>query len=113
MWASAMRVEVLSLALVVGACTWAFRYLPLRAALHQIRPDGPLGRFFAATGPAVIATLFVAETMPFLHGPLGPLVAGSATVIAIFVWRKSVVLATLAGSLSYGIAVAVLAAKGM
>jgi branched-subunit amino acid transport protein len=106
-----MRSEVLILALIVGACTWAFRYLPLRADLSDLPPDGPLARFLGATGPAAIATLFVAEVMPLLRLPLTglvPLGMGVAAVVAVFVWRKSAVLATLAGSLAYGIAFALI-----
>ena len=106
-----MRSEVLILALIVGACTWGFRYLPLRADLQDLKPDGALARFLAATGPAAIATLFVAEVMPLLKLPLTglvPLVAGVAAVVGVFVWRKSAVLATLAGSLAYGMAFALL-----
>jgi branched-subunit amino acid transport protein len=106
-----MRSEVLILALIVGACTWAFRYLPLRADLRDLPPDGPWARFLGATGPAAIATLFVAEVMPLLRPPLTglvPLGMGVAAVVAVFVWRKSAVLATLAGSLAYGIAFALL-----
>ena len=106
-----MRSEVLILALIVGACTWAFRFFPLRADLKDLPPDGPLARFLAATGPAAIATLFVAEVMPLLKLPLTglvPLAAGVAAVVGVFLWRKSAVLATLAGSLAYGIAFALL-----
>lgn len=102
-----MRTEVLLLALIVGACTWGFRYLPLRADLRDMPPDGPLARFLAATGPAAIATLFVAEVLPLLRAPLGdqaPLAAGLVAVLAVFAWRRSVVLATLAGAAAFGLA---------
>jgi len=35
-----------------------------------------------------------------------PLAVGVATVVVVFRWRRSVVLATLAGSLAYGVAFA-------
>ena len=60
-----MPSDAILLAVIVGACTWGFRYLPLRAGLHAIAPGGPLGRFLAATGPAAIATLFVAAALPY------------------------------------------------
>ena len=104
-----MRAEVLALALIVGACTWALRYVPLRFDLRAMKPDGALARFLAATGPAAIATLFVAEVMPMLQAPIttqGPLVAGVLAVTSVFVWRKSVVAATLAGAFAYGAVVA-------
>jgi branched-subunit amino acid transport protein len=100
-----MRDDVLTLALSVGALTWAFRYLPLRMSLQSVRPGSALGRFLAATGTAAIATLFVAEALPYLRaGPTEwlPLAAGLATVTAVYLWRKSVVLATLAGSAMFG-----------
>ncbi len=100
-----MRVEVLILALSVGALTWAFRALPLRTALHAVRPDTVMGRFLAATGPAAIATLFVAEVLPYVRAASAghvPLIAGVAAVLAVYLWRRSVVLATLAGSVMFG-----------
>ena len=104
-----MRGDVLTLALIVGAFTWAFRYLPLRADLTDLNPKGPLARFLAATGPAAIATLFVAEVIALLPAPLASqssLVIGTLTVVSVFAWRRSVVLATLAGSAAYGLVVA-------
>lgn len=105
-----MRFEVLVLVLIVGAFTWAFRYFPLRATQGDIRPDGLLGRFLAATGPAAIAALFVAEVMPFVQMPVTqqlPLAMGIAAVVAVFAWRRSVVLATIAGSFAFGVVWAV------
>jgi branched-subunit amino acid transport protein len=102
-----MRAEVLTLALAVGALTWAFRYLPMRTALHAVKPDTMIGRFLAATGPAAIATLLVAELLPYLRGAMGgqlPLVAGISAVLVVFYWQRSVVPATLAGSAVYGLA---------
>ena len=102
-----MRAEVLTLALAVGALTWAFRYLPLRMSLHAVRPDTALGRFLAATGPAAIATLFVAAVLPYVGGESGvqvPLIAGVAAVLGVYFWRKSVVSATLAGAVMFGVA---------
>ena len=104
-----MRSEVLILALIVGACTWAFRYMPLRMDLSRLKPDSRLGRFLAATGPAAIGTLFVAEVLPFLRVPLadqGPLLAGLTSVLVVFYWRRSAVLATMAGSLAFGLVTA-------
>lgn len=102
-----MRPEVLTLALAVGALTWAFRYLPMRTGLHAVRPDTVIGRFLAATGPAAIATLLAAELLPYLWVALTgqvPLVAGIAAVLAVFRWQRAVVPATLAGSALFGLA---------
>lgn len=101
-----MRLEILALALIVGVCTWAFRFFPTKADLSGMKPDGILARFLASTGPAAIATLFVASLIPMVKAgaPL-PLIAGTAAVLAVYAARHSVVLATLAGSVGYGLAV--------
>lgn len=101
-----MRAEILTLALIVGACTWAFRYFPTKANLSAIAPDGLLSRFLAATGPAAIATLFVASALPMLGGGAKlPLICGVAAVVAVYAIMRSVVGATLAGSAAYGLVV--------
>lgn len=102
-----MSGEVLVLALIVGAANWGFRYLPIRFGLGSGAEGGLLARFLAAVGPAAIATLFVASSLPFLQGGavLAPL-AGTAGVVAVWFWRRSVVLATLAGACAYAAAVA-------
>ena len=99
-----MRAEILILALVVGACTWAFRFFPTRADLSALPAGGRLSRFLAATGPAAIATLFTASALPLLQSgaPL-PLLAGTAAVLGLFALTRSAVSATLAGGLTYGL----------
>lgn len=100
-----MRPELLALACAVGLATWLFRFAPTKLSLAKTNPDGALRRFFAATGPAAIATLFTASILPMLSesaGPKLPLVLGTAAVLATFAVRRSVVLATLAGALAYG-----------
>ena len=101
-----MRLEILTLALIVGACTWAFRFFPTKADLSTIKPDGILARFLASTGPAAIATLFVASSLPMVKGgvPL-PLACGTLAVLLAYGVLRSVVVATLAGSVAYGLAV--------
>ena len=102
-----MRWEVLVLALVVGAANWGFRYLPIRFGLGSGAEGGALARFLAAVGPAAIATLFVASALPFVQGGavLAPAM-GTLGVVAVFLWRRSVVLATLAGAVAYAAGVA-------
>ena len=97
-----MSGEVLLLALLVGAANWGFRTLPIRFGLGGGVEGGLLARFLAAVGPAAIATLFVASSLPFLRegAVLAPL-AGTVAVVAVWLWRRSVVLATLAGALAY------------
>lgn len=97
-----MRLEVLVLALVVGAANWGFRYLPIRFGLGSGAEGGVLARFLAAVGPAAIATLFVASALPFVAaGAVLAPALGTAAVLAVWVWRRSVVLATLAGAVAY------------
>ena len=101
-----MWSEAVVLSLIVGACTWGFRYLPLRLGLQNLAPGGAIGRFLAATGPAAIATLLAAELLPRLRAadshPL-PLGLGLLAVLAVFFWRRSAVLATIAGAVTYGV----------
>lgn len=101
-----MRAEILTLALLVGVFTWAFRFFPTRADLSALPQGGPLSRFLAATGPAAIATLFTASALPYLQGGLPlPLILGTFAVLAIFAASRSVVGATMAGSAAYGFGV--------
>ena len=98
-----MRGEVWALIFIVGLCTWAFRYFPTRLDLTNLPKTGALARFLASTGPAAIATLFVASILPLMaQGIPLPLVAGVAAVLAVYGGSKSVVGATLAGSAAYG-----------
>lgn len=100
-----MNTDLLLIAVIAGAFTWAFRVLPTRMDFGDIQPEGPLRRFLGATGPAAIATLFVASILPELRGaeslPL-PLIAGVGMVLILWVWRRSVVLSTLGGAAAYG-----------
>lgn len=101
-----MRVEVLALAVIVGLANYAFRYGPVAARLGEGQA-GRMARFLAATGPAAIATLVVASVLPLVAGERLALVAGVGAVLVAWLWRRSVVLATLAGAVAYGVAFAV------
>ena len=93
-----MRSEILTLALLVGLCNWAFRVFPTLADLSTLPPDGILARFLAATGPAAITTLFVASVMPWLQGgQVVPMAFGTVAILGVYVASRSVVAATLAG----------------
>ncbi len=96
-----MSAEVLTLAVIVGVFNYLFRYFPLRMRL-QTADTGPMARFLSSTGPAAIATLAVASGLPLLQAQALPVVGGVAAVCGVFLWRKSVVMATMAGSLVYG-----------
>lgn len=102
-----MRGDVLELALIAGVLTYLWRFLPLRANLSKMEPHGFLARFLAATGPAAIATLFVAEMLPMLHATFpqqGRAFVGVVGVLLAYGWRRSVVFATLAGAVACGVA---------
>lgn len=101
-----MRIEVLALALIVGVANYAFRYGPVAARLGEGQA-GRMARFLAATGPAAIATLVVASALPLVGTDPLPLLAGVLAVLGLWVWRRSVVLATLAGAVAYGAVFAV------
>jgi branched-subunit amino acid transport protein len=101
-----MNGDLLVLALLAGAANWAFRFLPTKLSLKGMPETGPLARFLAATGPAAIGTLFVAALLPSLSRlPEGfaPLFGGIATVLAVFWLSRSVIAATLCGSVAFGI----------
>jgi Branched-chain amino acid transport protein (AzlD) len=103
-----MTWELLSLALLAGAANWAFRVLPTMARTDRLAPGGWAERFLAATGPAAIATLFVAALLPMVVADLrgvAPVLVGVAAVLATYLARRSVVLATLAGALAHGLVV--------
>jgi branched-subunit amino acid transport protein len=100
-----MNGELLTLALLAGAATWAFRVLPTLARTERLTPGGWMERFLAATGPAAIATLFVSAVLPMVNQPLVPLALGVGGVVVAFLATRSVVVATLAGALAHGLAV--------
>lgn len=103
-----MSWELLTVAILAGAANWAFRALPIMARMDRMAVGGWLGRFLSATGPAAIATLFVASILPALTPDLVrllPVVLGTAAVLASWVLRRSVVLATLAGAVVHGVTV--------
>lgn len=103
-----MNTELLTVALMAGVANWMFRALPVVARMDRMAAGGWLGRFLSATGPAAIATLFVASILPALSSDLArlvPVVAGTAAVLAGWFARRSVVLATLAGAIAHGLAV--------
>lgn len=103
-----MSWELLTVALIAGAANWAFRALPILLHADRMAAGGRLGRFLSATGPAAIATLFVASILPSLSLDLPrllPVVTGTLAVLATWFARRSVVLATLAGAAAHGLTV--------
>lgn len=102
-----MNWDLLTVALLAGAANWAFRALPVITRSDRMAAGGWLERFLSATGPAAIATLFVAAILPALTPDLRalmPVIVGTLAVLATYAARRSVVLATLAGALAHGLA---------
>lgn len=105
-----MNTALVLLALMAGAANWMFRALPTILMKSGPREGGLLSAFLAATGPAAIATLFVASVLPMIGPGLAanlPLLAGSAATIAAFLPRRSVVAATLCGAVAFGLVASV------
>lgn len=103
-----MNGDLVLMAVLAGAANWAFRALPTMLMRHETQPGGLMARFLAATGPAAIATLFVASVLPQLWPmprDLLPLALGTAATVLAFWPRRSVVAGTLAGAVAYGAAV--------
>lgn len=103
-----MNWELFAVACLAGAANWAFRAGPILARSDRMAAHGWLERFLSATGPAAIATLFVASILPAISPDLPrllPVVAGTLAVLGIWLLRRSVVMATLAGALVHGLAV--------
>lgn len=104
-----MNWDLLTVALLAGAANWAFRALPVIARTDRLAAGGWLERFLSATGPAAIATLFVAAILPALSPDLrqlAPVLSGTLAVLSVyFLAGRSVVLATLAGAFAHGAAV--------
>ncbi len=102
-----MNTDLLIVALLAGLANYAFRVLPTGMGISALPQTGPLARFLEATGPAAIATLFVASILPALSlipRDMATLAIGTASVICVFLVSRSVVAATLTGSVAYGLA---------
>lgn len=103
-----MTWDLMTVAILTGAANWAFRALPVIARTDRLAAGGWLERFLSATGPAAIATLFVASILPTLGLDLArllPAVIGTLAVLAVWFIRRSVVLSTLCGALAHGLTV--------
>jgi hypothetical protein len=103
-----MNWELLTVAVLAGAANWLFRVIPTLARTDRFAPGGLLERFLSATGPAAIATLFVAAILPALTPDLWsllPVTLGTVAVVVVWLATRSVVAATLAGAVTNGLAV--------
>lgn len=102
-----MNADLVLVAVLAGAANWAFRALPTILLRREPQPGGLAARFLAATGPAAIATLFVASILPQVWPEPRdtiPLLAGSVATVLAFWPRRSVVAGTLVGAAAYGLA---------
>jgi branched-subunit amino acid transport protein len=107
-----MNWELMTVAILAGAANWAFRALPILVRADKLSAGGTLERFLSATGPAAIATLFVAAILPAASKDvvrLMPEIAGVIAVLAVFRGSQSVAFATLAGAFAHGMTVWMLA----
>jgi len=71
----------------------------------RMAAGGWLERFLSATGPAAIATLFIASILPAVVPDLArlmPLITGTLAVLGGYFATRSVALATLAGAIVHG-----------
>jgi hypothetical protein len=103
-----MSWELLAVACMAGVANWCFRALPILARTGRATAGGWMGRFLSSTGPAAIGTLFFAAILPSLSPDLArllPVITGTLAVLGVYVARKSVVLATLAGAFAHGLTV--------
>jgi hypothetical protein len=107
-----MNNPLFLMCLVVGIATYAFRFGPTKLNLKDLPESSLLSRFLVSTGPAAIVTLFVASILPALrHAAFPvPLLAGIVAVFAVFYAMRSVVAATLAGAVAYGLIFALMGA---
>lgn len=100
-----MNPDLLTVALLAGAANWAFRALPILLRTDRMAAGGWLERFLSATGPAAIATLFIASVLPALVPDLVrilPVITGTLAVLGAWLASRSVVAATLAGAIAHG-----------
>ncbi|WP_410013753.1 L-valine transporter subunit YgaH [Sodalis sp. C49] len=104
-----MHTSVIIIGLVVGAANYLFRYLPLRfgGGRKSAGPAGAwAGRLLDGIGLASICALLVVSSVPeVLRAPakLLPTLAGFAVLAACFYRTRSIVIATLAGALCFGL----------
>ena len=99
-----MNSALILIAILAGAANWAFRALPTLLLRREPRADGLAARFLASTGPAAIATLFVASVLPQVWPEprdIIPMCVGTMATVLAFWPRKSVSAGTLVGAAAY------------
>lgn len=103
-----MSTELVVIALCVGLGTWVFRFAPTRLGMRVEGKHEVWERFFASIGPAAIVSLLFVSLLPeFTSGQIRTaipaLVGCLATVTAFYTLRRNVILATLTGTIAYGV----------
>ncbi|QWA12188.1 L-valine transporter subunit YgaH [Sodalis ligni] len=105
-----MSHTVIIIGLVVGLANYLFRYLPLRlgsgAGKGEHYPGRWIGRILDGIGIASICALLVVSSVPDVlrdTHKLVPTLAGFTVLIALFYRTRSIIIATLAGALCYGL----------
>jgi len=106
-----MRTDLVIVAVVVGLGTWLFRFLPTRLRGMSGARNPRLTRAMESIGPAAIVTLFIASVLPDLvpgAQDRSLILIGCATTVLAFLLKRNIVLATMAGTVAYGVAFGVL-----
>lgn len=101
-----MRGDLLVVAVIVGVGTWLFRFLPTRLRGLSAARNPRVTVAMESIGPAAIATLFVASILPEVSGGgggLAPVLGGCAATVLAYRARGDVLLATVTGTLVYGV----------
>ncbi|MEA9391427.1 L-valine transporter subunit YgaH [Acerihabitans sp. TG2] len=104
-----MNSTVILIGLVVGAANYGFRYIPLRFSRmpRQTNATGNwVTRIVDGIGIASICSLLVVSSVPsVMHDSdkLLPTLVGFAVLTICYYQSRSIVLATLAGALSFGL----------
>ncbi len=99
-----MNTSLVIMAVSVGLANWAFRAAPTKLDLARLKPGGLLNGFLESMGPAAIATLLVSAILPMVGGnirEMTALVLGLASVVALFYWKRNVIIATFGGAVFY------------
>lgn len=107
-----MRTDLVIVAVVVGLGTWLFRFLPTRLRGRAGVRNPRLTSAMESIGPAAIVALFVASVLPDLAAGAQErllILVGCVVTVVAFLFRRNVVLATMAGTVAYGVAFSLMA----
>ncbi|WJY15905.1 L-valine transporter subunit YgaH [Pectobacteriaceae bacterium CE90] len=105
-----MNTSILFIGLIVGTVNFLFRYLPLRLGASRVSSGlqhGKTGLLLDSIGIASICALLVVSSVPDMlkqSEKVLPALAGFTILTLCFYTTRSIIIATLAGALCYGIA---------